>query len=382
MRPRFLFASMEPPGRGGSGTAGFELSQQMLADGHDVHSVSLFERRDSLFHSFVFGAPWGQHREGRNTHGCRLGKALEGPHPALEALVGEIAPDVIIGLGYRATVAVERARGTARLVLFAGTCKQAQDSVTTGRARDAISLARRLDRGDLTPRIINQEERAAVHRSDLVIANSELSLAMFHRFFPAHRGTIYPEAVFAAEWIAAAAHARRVPVLPFGERDIDVLFVASSWHRTIKNLPWVKAIARHLHGSRVHLAGESGDLPASITSHGFVASRHEMCALMARARCVACPSRMDSAPGILYEASALGCNVVASRNCGNWEICHPDLLVEPFHVDVFVDRIRRAVVRPYPDRMQSLLDRHTYARFIAAMNGLTRPFVPTPWEAA
>jgi glycosyltransferase involved in cell wall biosynthesis len=379
--PRFLLASMEPPGRGGSGTAGFDLFRRMLADGHDAHLVNLFERRDSLFYSFAFGVPWGLPRGDGHVHGCRLGVQLPGPHPALEALVGDLAPDVIIGLGYRPTLAMAGARGTARVVLFSGTCKQAQDYITTGRARDAVTLAHRLDRGRRSPRIINREEHAAVHRTDLVVANSALSLAMFHRFFPAHRGRIFPQAVAAAEWIAAEPLARRAQALPFEARDIDVLSVASSWDRT-KNFPWVTAIARRLRKSRVHLVGESWNVPAAITSHGFVASRDEMFALMGRARCVACPSRMDAAPGILFEAASLGCNVVASRNCGNWEICHPDLLVEPFRVDGFVECIRRAIARPYADRMQDVLDRHGYAAFIAAMTALARPFRPTPWEAA
>ena len=34
--------------------------------------------------------------------------------------------------------------------------------------------------------------------------------------------------------------------------------------------------------------------------------------------------RIDAAPGILFEGAVMGCNLVASKNCGNWEVCHPD----------------------------------------------------------
>jgi len=48
--------------------------------------------------------------------------------------------------------------------------------------------------------------------------------------------------------------------------------------------------------------------------------------LMGNAKTIVSTSRYDAAPGILFEGSVMGCNLVASRNCGNWKICHTELL--------------------------------------------------------
>jgi hypothetical protein len=39
--------------------------------------------------------------------------------------------------------------------------------------------------------------------------------------------------------------------------------------------------------------------------------------------------------------------VVASRNCGNWALCHPDLLVDPPVVGEYAARAERAVKEPF-----------------------------------
>jgi hypothetical protein len=58
---------------------------------------------------------------------------------------------------------------------------------------------------------------------------------------------------------------------------------------------------------------------------------------------------VDASPGVLFEASAMGCNVVASRNCGNWRLCHHELLAPRCEASDFVDRIRRSLTSPHPD---------------------------------
>src|SRR5206468_1730768 len=83
--------------------------------------------------------------------------------------------------------------------------------------------------------------------------------------------------------------------------------------------------------------------------HGFIADRAILFELMGRARTVVSASAIDAAPGVLFEASALGCNVVASPNCGNAHLCHPDLLVERADAPSFIRAIRASLQRKYPD---------------------------------
>ena len=45
----------------------------------------------------------------------------------------------------------------------------------------------------------------------------------------------------------------------------------------------------------------------------------------------------------------MGCNVVASRNCGNWRLCADHLIPERCAPAPFLDAIEIAVSAPVPD---------------------------------
>jgi hypothetical protein len=89
--------------------------------------------------------------------------------------------------------------------------------------------------------------------------------------------------------------------------------------------------------------------------------------LMGNTRTVVCPSLIDSAPGILYEASAMGCNIVTSRNCGNWTLCHSELLAERYHIDAFAQCIRRSLTHSYPDNMSRFLNPGSYGDLVETL---------------
>jgi hypothetical protein len=81
---------------------------------------------------------------------------------------------------------------------------------------------------------------------------------------------------------------------------------------------------------------------------------------MGRARAVVCPSLFDAAPGILFEGSVMGCNVVTSKNCGNWELCNDELLVSEYTADAFAEAIRRANTAKLPDNLDLFLEPSSY----------------------
>jgi len=58
----------------------------------------------------------------------------------------------------------------------------------------------------------------------------------------------------------------------------------------------------------------------------------------------------------------MGCNVVASRNCGNWRLCHPDLLLETFTVPEFERRINRSLNRRFAGNMVQFTNGDAYER--------------------
>ncbi len=375
MSPRHLLGSFEVPGLGGSSTASFDLFKRMLNEGHDVHYVNLIDE-DPAFLRYTFGPGAGNPDGLPNVHKCWIAGPLDAALPEVEILVRTIDPDVVVGFGYIAALLLKRAAPARRTILVTGTCRQAQDYVTSGRARDAIGLARILAVPGGAPRLVNAAERQAVEQCDLVVTHSSLVLEFVNRFFAAFAGKVYPNVIWFAEWICDGARPWRDRGHPFEDRDIDVLFVASSWERREKNYPMVAAIAKELRDATVHVVGDVPRELPSVTHHGFLADRGALFELLGRARCVVCPSHIDAAPGVLFEASAMGCNVVASRNCGNWELCHSDLLADPVRLDRFAECSRRALRKKYVDNLEVFLARASYADFVRTLEAFGRPFEP------
>lgn len=375
MSPRLLLGSFEVPGLGGSSTASFDLFRRMLTDGHDVHYVNLIDDDPAVLR-YTFGPGGGNPDALQNVHNCWLAGPLDAARPEVEGLVRSINPDIVVGFGYIAALLLKRAAPARRTIFVTGTCRQAQDYVTSGRARDAIALARILAARSRAPRLVNAAERQAVEQCDLVVTHSSLVLEFVNHFFAAFAGKVYPNVIWFAEWICDGARLWRDRDRPFEDRDIDVLFVASSWERREKNYPMVAAIAKGLHDATVHVVGDVPRGLPSVTHHGFIADRGALFELLGRARCVVCPSHIDAAPGVLFEASAMGCNVVASRNCGNWELCHSDLLVDPAGPDRFTECSHRAVQRKYEDSLETFLGRASYTDFVQTLEAFGRPFEP------
>jgi len=48
----------------------------------------------------------------------------------------------------------------------------------------------------------------------------------------------------------------------------------------------------------------------------------------------------------------MGCNVIATRHCGNWELCPPELLVSGTALDDWVRALERGCSQPYPSRIE------------------------------
>jgi glycosyltransferase involved in cell wall biosynthesis len=367
-----VFAVSEVPTVGGSSTASYDLFRRLARDHVDVHYVNLIDQDDAAYCRFVVGENAGNPARLANVRCCWLNGHFRAPHPELTALLTELAADIAIAFGFLATVLVKTALPALPTMFVTGSCRNAQDHVTSGRVPDARSLALGLETGSIVPRLLNSAERAAVELCDLVLTHSGFTQDLMQRFFPAFIGKIHPQVCSFAEWISEGAAAWHALRRPFADRDIDVLFVASEWTRPEKNYALVGRIAKRLAGARVHLAGDVPQAVGGVTHHGFLPGRAALFELYGRARVVACPSLIDAAPGTLYEAAAMGCNVVASKNCGNWSVCHPDLLAEPFGVDGFVTAIGRAIERKYDDRF-GVRQVDSYALFRSLAAAFSQP---------
>jgi glycosyltransferase involved in cell wall biosynthesis len=343
----------EVPGWGGLTTATYRLFETMLADGLDVHYVNLILEEDlPRFHA-MFGPGCENPHALPNVHSCHLSAALHQPHPEIRALIDVAAPDRMVGVGDIASYLMKRACPERELVFMTTGCMQVSRNAPVTEQMVAMNGAER-------PATPDKKEREAVAMSDLILTHSPLTQDLYLRFYPDHARRIHPNVFWFAEWIGKDVAEHSAMALPFEERDIDALFIASSWTREEKNGELMAGIAARLDGFSVHVVGEFVEPIASATHHGFVGTRADLFRIIGRAKTVVCPSSFDAAPGILFEGSVMGCNVVASKNCGNWELCNEQLLVHDYTADGFAGAIQRARTGKFEDHLDRFLEPSSY----------------------
>ena len=141
---------------------------------------------------------------------------------------------------------------------------------------------------------------------------------------------------------------------PLAARDIDVTFVAGRWDVEARGLSLAERIRARLPGRRVALVGECG-VTSGATRLG-VLPRDALFDVLGRSKVVVAPALADPTATDLFAAAAMGCTVVASANCGAWELCSEALRVAAPSPDAFVERIERALAAPLPDHRQRFLD--------------------------
>jgi len=364
MGKRILIGCYEVPGYGGASTAGYDLSEMMQEDGFDVHFVNLIEEQDKEYFAYMFGPDCGNPRFLANVYNCVLNGALLSPHPELTCFMNEVDPDILLGIGWIAALLMKRASPQRRLIFLTTGCEQVKSYVVGKRRGDFFSQEdfKRRRRG--SPKLFHEHEKEAVRVSDYIITHSDMIRSLYHDFFPFHLGKMCPDVIWFAEWIRKDALAHSGLQKPFCERDIDILFVSSSWARREKNYDLVKRIVSRCKAARVHVVGEVGKKYAPGKYHGLLARRADLFSLMGRAKAVICPSLFDAAPGILFEASAMGCNIIATKSCGNWRICNKDLLVDPPHLRCFLQKIALSLSSKYEDNVDYFLSRRSYKSLV------------------
>ena len=366
MSRKILIGCYEVPGWGGAATCAYLLFERMQRDGWDVAYVNLISGRDEGFLHGLFGPALGNPQALQGVYTCVVEDLLSHVQPALTDLVRGIAPDILLGFGFIAALLMKWAAPTLPLVFLTAGARRVQHFIDVGAVKDFIGFQRSVQAGVSFPAPLADRERAAVEFSDLIVVHSPLVRFALEHFFPQHAGKIYANTVSVADLLYGEAELFHATRRPFAERDIDVVFVASQWNRGIKNYELVQRIVPQCATQNVHIVGAVDQPRLRAQYHGVVTRREDLYALLGRARTLVCPSLLDAAPGVLFEASAMGCNVIASRNCGNWRLCNEQLLAERCSASAFVSAIQRAQRGPYPDHREHF--RGGYADLVETLN--------------
>jgi glycosyltransferase involved in cell wall biosynthesis len=357
--PAFLHASFDAPAWGGAATSAYAWFERRQRDGAAVHFVNLVTDAVATALRDTLGPDFDNPRRLANVHTCRLVDPWWRPLEPLAALVARIRPDVVVAHGSIAAGMMRMAAPRLPLIFMTTGAQQVKRLVSDGSVRDFADFARLAARGVGFTLPREEKEYQAVAGSDLILVHSPHVRVVYEHLFSGHMGKVYARLVSVADAVYDEAAPFAGLARPFAERDVDVVFIASDWRRAEKNYPLVRRLAAECRDLRLALVGRADADDAPLQRHG-VLSRADVFALLGRAKAIVCPSLFDAAPGVLFEADALGANVVASANCGNWQLCHPELLART--ADDFVGCIRRAVQQRLPANPTPFLG--GYAEFV------------------
>ncbi len=368
---RIVFGCFEVPGWGGLTTATYRLFETMHGEGHDVHYVNLILDQERHRFESMFGPGCENPRNLANVHSCYLLSGLHEPHPELTDLIDSLQPDRMVGVGDISAYLMKKASSHRELLFLTTGCMQVDRRVPFTEQWAAMNRPGKVE-------LTDRKERDAVEMADLIVTHSPMIRELFLLLYPGHVSRIHPEVFWFAEWIAQDAAEYSSLARPFAERDIDALFIASSWNRPEKNASLVADIASRLGNLSIHLIGDVAEQIPEATQHGFVAKREDLFRIMGRARTVVSPSYFDAAPGILFEASTMGCNIVTSRNCGNWMLCNDELLVTEYSAHAFADATRRARGERLRDNIELFLRPSSYRSLERLLNGKSLSILVEP----
>jgi len=366
MSVQLLLGCFEVPGWGGAATFSYTLFDRMQQERRSVAYVNLVADDDAGMLRDLFGGAVGNPRSLADVHTCVLERPLFRAHAGLAEMIRAIQPQMLFACGFIAAWLMKHAAPELPLVFFTSGSAHVKRLLHEGAIDDYMGFQRNLERGISYAAPKGDRERVAMEGSDLVVIHSPHVRAAFEHFYPPEMGRVYENLISIADCVYWEAEQFAHLALPFEQRDIDAIFIASNWRRPEKNYALLRRIAKQCGDLSLHVVGAPATDPLPVRWHGLLPDRAAIYALLGRSKAIVCPSAWDPAPGVLFEASAMGCNVVASPNCGNWQLCHEALLADT--AQSFAAAIRRAGTAIYADNRERF--RGGYADLVETLDAL------------
>ncbi|MFC2054354.1 hypothetical protein ACFLV7_08690 [Chloroflexota bacterium] len=352
---RLLISCYEPKGYGGAATIAYEMCRAFQQMGVEAGYLNIISDFDADYFRFKYGANFANPEKLGNVFTSFVdSEQYSTPQLAVISGVAKFKPDVILACGYIAALALKISVPEIPLVYLTTGCKQAQIYLQKDEDLDAISLYSDLLNLDWPPKIYDHDEKQASELADLIITHSDQTKQFYHAFFSQVEGKIHNRVFWLAHGIIRHVRKYQASSKPFFNRNIDLLFVSSDWCRTEKNYPFVAAIAAGLPDANIHIVGEIPYAITGVSNHATIPDFKTLYELMGNSKTIVSPSRLDPAPGILFEGAVMGCNIVASRNCGNWRLCNPNLVVEDFTPQHFIEKIKTSLTDKLPDGLAEI----------------------------
>lgn len=368
MHKKILIGCFEVPGWGGASTSAYELFANMLIDGYNVSFINLISVNDEELFKSLFNGSLGNPKHLPKVYNHYLSLPQYSAQNELTDLIQDISPDVILAVGWIAALIIKKTVPEKKVIYLTTGSDQVKNYIRYKKLDNFLYLDKYIRKNGFQLSSISKEEKEAVILADLVITHSDMIYSVYDYFYRSMTGKIYSEVIWFAEWIYKDTCNYRYLNKSFSDREIDLIFIASDWSRPEKNFELVKKIISELKNKTIHIIGNVGEYIPGVTLDGVITDREKLFELLGNSKTIVCPSIFDAAPGILFEASALGCNIITSKNCGNWQICNEALLADHFNIKTFLKKISISLEKKYDDNMHLFLQSESYKKLIETLN--------------
>lgn len=366
MKPKLLLACNQVPNYGGANTTFYILFEILQKAGWDVHYLNFIEHSRLKFYESTFGDCLGNPRKLLNVHNLVFKHG--GSLPNLKGLIEMIKPDLMIGKNFITPYLLKSAGPDIETWFLPSSCSQIRNGIYQGMIDSEVDAIEKTAFNGSSIFMSWPPEIRAVESADRIICHTTTTCFWFNHFYPDHKHKISEKILWSAPLVHEKLNKQKLDLKTFDDRNIDILFVANRWSRAEKNYEMVKQIIEGCAGLNIHVVGECDDEIEGAVYHQFLL-HNKVIELMKNTKTVVSTSTYDPAPNVLFEASILGCNMIASKNCGNWELCHPELLVEPHCLENYLEKIPLSLKRKFEDNLEYFLQVDTVTQLTDLFNG-------------
>lgn len=185
----------------------------------------------------------------------------------------------------------------------------------------------------------------SIKQSDMLVPNSLLTYNVINKIYSNPPNLYFPISL-------SNIINEKINDNNFMDRSYDIIFCAYNWKRKCKNYDLALKIINHpsLEKYKIIIVGENhnGKYGNNVISKNYMKNL-QLLELLTNVKVLVVPSRFDSNPNILTEAIVSGCNVVTSRNVGNYENLDKKCIVDNYqNVEDWIEAIKKCSEQRFP----------------------------------
>lgn len=340
-KKKIIFVRNSFPYKGGSSTILYLLFQAMQRHLPNAEYWNLITERDRDIGIKHYGPAWSNPKGLKNVKTFLLDGNIK--KQKIKNALAEAQAEVILSKSRISTELLKTLRPNVEMWHLTSTSGAIKNAIAGGYYSSMQDAIRKIKNHNL-PRAYYSEEHTAIRHADRVLFHSATMKLWYYNFYPEFREKMGDEVFWDYTILQKHLEEPEVTNHNWDKRPVDLMFVASDWDRPEKNFTLMQKICNHFKRRKISAVGF---LPQSLPKNviAFNTMTHgDLMQAMQNTKVVVSPSRYDEAPNILFEGAINGCNIVCSKNCGNYRLVPEDFIAD-LNMRDFARKIKKALVQ-------------------------------------